>query len=270
VNSPDRDPADRGTAADRAAFAGTVAVVGGGRLGTVLHRALDEAGIDATGPHGRGFDGTVHGIPVDIVLLCVPDGVIASAARAVLPGPLVGHCSGATKLTAIGEHRGFSIHPMMTFVPGVGTDVFSGVAAAVAATDPAALATARQLAETIGLRPFDVAESDRVAYHAAGAIAANFLVTLEEAAGRLIATAKVDRGVLVPIARAALENWARTGPAALTGPIARGDTAVVTAHRAAVAERTPELLPLFDVLADATRDLLVSPVPQPTTGRVAS
>jgi predicted short-subunit dehydrogenase-like oxidoreductase (DUF2520 family) len=54
----------------------------------------------------------------------------------------------------------------------------------------------------------------------------------------------------------AVENWSRLGARrALTGPIVRGDDAVVTAQRAAVAERTPELLPAFDALAQLTREL---------------
>ena len=56
--------------------------------------------------------------------------------------------------------------------------------------------------------------------------------------------------------RAAVENWAARGAEdALTGPIARGDEETVARQRAAVAERTPELVPLFDALADATRAL---------------
>ena len=44
------------------------------------------------------------------------------------------------------------------------------------------------------------------------------------------------------------------GPeAALTGPIARGDEGTTERHRASVAERTPELLPLWTELAEATR-----------------
>ena len=49
------------------------------------------------------------------------------------------------------------------------------------------------------------------------------------------------------------------GSGALTGPIARGDEATVARQRAAVAERTPELLALFDALAAATRDLAAVP-----------
>jgi predicted short-subunit dehydrogenase-like oxidoreductase (DUF2520 family) len=56
--------------------------------------------------------------------------------------------------------------------------------------------------------------------------------------------------------RATVENWARDGAAALTGPVARGDEATVARQRAAVAERTPELLNLFDALTEQTRELV--------------
>jgi predicted short-subunit dehydrogenase-like oxidoreductase (DUF2520 family) len=106
------------------------------------------------------------------------------------------------------------------------------------------------------MHPFTVADEDRPAYHAAAAIAANFLTTLEAAAERLAATAGVPREALVPLVRAAVDNWAALGGRrALTGPIVRGDEPTVARQRAAIADRTPDLLVLFDALADATRDL---------------
>ncbi|HVE68480.1 MAG TPA: DUF2520 domain-containing protein, partial [Solirubrobacteraceae bacterium] len=93
-------------------------------------------------------------------------------------------------------------------------------------------------------------------YHAAASMASNFLITLEAAAERLAATAGADRDLLAPLVRATVENWAALGPErALTGPVARGDEATVARQRAAVEERTPELLGLFDELTAATRDL---------------
>src|SRR4051794_19196588 len=70
------------------------AIVGPGRLGHALVPALRTAGIEVEGPLGRGADPR----DAEVVLLCVPDGEIAAAAAAVTPGPLVGHCSGATTL----------------------------------------------------------------------------------------------------------------------------------------------------------------------------
>jgi len=228
-----------------------LAIVGPGRLGTALAGALRAGGLTLAGPFGR----EVPPHRAEAVLLCVPDAQIAAAAAAVAPGPLVGHCSGATGLDALAGHEAFSLHPLMT-VPAGGQPQFAGAGAAVAGSTPRALAFAHDLAARLGLRATAVADADRAAYHAAAAIASNFLVTLEGAAERLAATAGVERALLAPLVRASVENWARLGAGpALTGPIARGDAATVARQRAAVGERTPELLPLFDALADATRTL---------------
>jgi predicted short-subunit dehydrogenase-like oxidoreductase (DUF2520 family) len=237
------------------ALSGPIAVVGQGRLGSVLATALAETGLPVSGPHGRGYPAGAGGQPASIVLLCVPDAAISLAAAAIAPGPLVAHCSGATGLDAIAPHRGFSLHPVMTFTPETTSAVFDGIGAAVAGTDPGALGVARRLAVRLGMRPFVVADKDRTAYHAATAMAANFLVTLESAAGRLMQSAGVDARELLPLAMAALQNWGRHGAAALTGPVARGDQVTVDAHRAAVTERAADLLPLFDAMVSATAEL---------------
>jgi predicted short-subunit dehydrogenase-like oxidoreductase (DUF2520 family) len=236
---------------DRSQTLTSCAIVGAGRLGTALAAALRATGLAIDGPLGRGASPGA----VDAVLLCVPDGEIAAAAAAVAPGVPVGHCSGATGLDVLAGHEAFGLHPLMT-VPASGAPEFAGAGAAIAGTTPRALEIAEELAARLGLRATTVADEDRAAYHAAASIASNFLVTLEGAAERLAATAGVDRALLVPLVRAAVENWARLGASdALTGPITRGDDATVARQRDAVAERTPDLLPLFDALAGATRGL---------------
>ena len=230
-----------------------VAIIGRGRAGTSLADAFSSAGgVAVVGPLGRGADG--HG--AEAVLLCVPDAEIAAAAAAVEPGPAVGHCSGATGLDVLAPHPAFSLHPLMTFT-GDGRPVgLAGAGAAVAGSTPQTLAVARALAAALGLQAIEVAPEDRIAYHAAASIASNFLVTLEAAAERLAAGAGVERRLLVPLVRTTVENWANLGPErALTGPVARGDNETVARQRAAVAERTPELLELFDGLVTATRAL---------------
>jgi predicted short-subunit dehydrogenase-like oxidoreductase (DUF2520 family) len=214
-----------------------------------MGRALTAA-LELGEPLGRGAD-AAH---ADAVLLAVPDAEIADAAAAIAPGPLVGHVSGATTLAPLAPHEAFSLHPLMT-VTGDGAS-FAGATAAVAGSTDRALRVATELAGRLGLRPVEVADADRAAYHAAASMASNFLVTLEGAAERLAATAGVDRAALVPLVRATLENWAALGPErALTGPIARGDEATVARQRDAIAERCPELLPAWDALASLTREL---------------
>jgi predicted short-subunit dehydrogenase-like oxidoreductase (DUF2520 family) len=231
-----------------------LAIIGRGRMGTALAAALQArpaAGVEVIGPLGRDaadLDG------VDAVLLCVPDSQIAAAAALIAPGPLVGHCSGATGLSVLAPHEAFVLHPLMT-VTSRGAD-FTGAGAAIAGTTPRALALADTLAQALGLLAVRLDEADRPAYHAAASIASNFLVTLEAMAERVAATAGVDRQLLIPLVRATVENWAELGPErALTGPVARRDETTVQRQRAALAERTPDLVPLFDALVDATRAL---------------
>ena len=108
------------------------------------------------------------------------------------------------------------------------------------------------------MRPFEVPEESRAAYHAAAAIASNFLVALESSAVELLAAAGVAdadeaRELLTPLVLRTAANWAERGPEALTGPIARGDESTVESHRAAIAEIAPELGSLYETLVDRTR-----------------
>ena len=223
----------------------SIAIVGAGRLGTTLAAALG-----TPSPLARGA--SAHGATT--VLLCVPDAEIAAAAGAITPGPLVGHCSGATGLDVLAPHEAFSLHPLMTVPAGASPDRLAGAGCAIAGATPRALAVAEALAARLGMKPARVADDDRVAYHAAASIASNFLVTLEGAAERLAASAGVDRARLVPLVRAAVDDWAERGAEeALTWPIVRGDEETVARQRAAVEERTPDLLPLFDAMVVATR-----------------
>jgi predicted short-subunit dehydrogenase-like oxidoreductase (DUF2520 family) len=235
-----------------------LAIVGRGRLGTALAGVLGATGFELLGPFGRGYDGA----GADAVLLCVPDKQIAAAAQLIAPGPPVGHCSGATGLEALAPHEAFSLHPLMT-VTAQGAR-FQGAGAAIAGSTQRALALAGALAQALGMRAVEIADSDRAAYHAAASIASNFLITLEAAAERIGASAGVDRELLVPLVRATVENWAALGPQrALTGPVARGDEQTVASQRAAIEQRAPELLDLFDSLVQATRALAAEPASSP-------
>ena len=215
-----------------------VHVIGSGRVGSAISARLRERGI------------AVDEDDADVVLLCVPDTAIADTSRCLAPGRAwVGHVSGATPLAALEPHeRRFSLHPLQTFVeprgdPAQLTTQFDGAWAAITGETADALAVARELAETLGLQPFELADGDRTLYHAGAVFASNYLVTLQRAAVRL----GVPAEGLVPLMRGTIDHGFE-----LTGPIARGDRATVEAHKRAIRERHPELEQLYETLAEAT------------------
>lgn len=236
---------------------GDTIIVGNGRLGGSIRNALESQGF-AVEAVGREFD--PRALDGRLVLICVPDDQIPNVVERLAAEPgvplLIGHTSGATGLDVFdsletGEGT-FSLHPLQT-VPDGETDL-KGAPAAIAGSNDRALSAARELAESLGLAPFEVADEVRALYHAAASIASNFLVTLEQEAADLLAGAGVDdpREVLAPLVRRSLENWVERGPDALTGPVARGDRETVESHRRAIERSSPELLELYDILAART------------------
>ena len=214
----------------------SICIVGTGRVGTAIGARLRERGVEVR-------DGGA-----ELVLLCVPDGAIAGVARSIEPGPWVAHVSGATSLSALDPHRRrFSLHPLQTFTRARGAEQLDGAYGAVTAETEEARAVAVELAETLGLRPFDLRDDQRVLYHAGAAIASNFLVTLRRVAGRLVEDAGAPPEALEPLMRRTIENGFE-----LTGPIARGDWATVDAHVHAIRARRPEYERLYRALAEAT------------------
>ena len=223
-------------------------IVGAGRLGTALARALKERGVGVVGPLKRGE--AVHG---EIVLLAVPDREIANASANVPAYALVGHTAGAIALDVFGGREAFSVHPLMT--AGTGKADFTGASAAVAGTTARARRIARDIATILEMHPIEVEDAERIAYHTAASIAANFLVTLETMAERVGQRAGLERHHLLPLARAALENWASLGSVALTGPIVRGDDEIVKRQREEIVQHAPEFLEAWDALVRATTRL---------------
>ncbi|MCD6016025.1 MAG: hypothetical protein K0R88_2109 [Solirubrobacterales bacterium] len=239
-----------------------LAIVGAGRVGRSLAGAARRAGLDAT-LAGRE-DALAVCRDARAALLCVPDDAIAEAAGlvadAIPPLELVGHTSGASGLDALAPAAAagaatFSLHPLQT-IPDGRAD-FTGCPGAISGSAPVALGFARTLADRLGMRPFEVAEEDRGAYHAAASIASNFLVALQESAAELLgATGAEDaRELLSPLVLRTAANWSERGADALTGPIARGDEETVARHLEALRERAPELLAVYEVLAERTRAL---------------
>jgi len=215
----------------------SIRIVGAsGRVGSAVSARLLERGIalDRDDP--------------DLVLLCVPDRAISEVAPGIELGPWVAHVSGATTLHALDPHaRRFSLHPLQSFSKALGPEQLDGAWGAVTAESDEARTAGRWLADTLGLRPFDLADDARGAYHAGAAMASNYVVTLRVAAGSLLEAAGAPPEALDPLVRGVVDAGFE-----LTGPIARGDWETVERHLAVIRAERPELEELYRVLAEET------------------
>jgi predicted short-subunit dehydrogenase-like oxidoreductase (DUF2520 family) len=214
----------------------SVRVIGRGRVGSAISARLHERGV------------ILRDDEPGLVLLCVPDSAIRDVARTIAAGPWVSHVSGATPLSALDPHmRRFSLHPLQTFTRARGSEQLDGAWGAVTADSRDSAARAVWLAETLGLRAFEIQDEARARYHAGAAIASNYLVTLYRAAARLFATTGAPPEALIPLMQRTIDNGFE-----LTGPIARGDRATVDAHIAAIREHAPELEGMYRALSEVT------------------
>jgi predicted short-subunit dehydrogenase-like oxidoreductase (DUF2520 family) len=207
-----------------------IRIIGAGRAGGSLARALRTVGHDVDGPL-RDVDLATAAVGADVLVLAVPDDELAHVAAAVAPNPdcVVAHLSGSLGLDVLAPHaRRASLHPL---VPLPNADVgaqrlLDGVTLAVAGDRVAC-----ELGESLGARLVVVADEDRASYHAAACVAANHVVALLGQVERIAATVGLSVDAFLGLTRAALEDVATLGPrAALTGPAARGDWATIARH----------------------------------------
>ena len=261
-----------------------LALAGPGRAGQAVAIAANGAGHEIVAVAGRDagrttaaagrFDAVSLAIgdpipPVDLVIVAVRDDAIATVAGRIAPvarnaAAGVVHLSGAVPVDALDAFGGHgvdigSFHPLQTIpTPTLGARRLAGPWVGVTAEEPLR-STLHGFARSMGCRPFDLADSDRAAYHAAAAAAANFPVAALVMARRLFEVAGVPFDAARPLVEAVIANSFDTTPrASLTGPIARGDAGTVEMQRAAVRATVPELAPAFDAMVEATSVIAAS------------
>lgn len=259
----------------------TLAIVGAGRVGRSLARALRRRGyrigaVVTTRPRtaraavrfiGAGVALARIGLVVgqaDILLIATPDRAVADVARALahLParwsGKVVLHTSGALSsrellpLRRCGAAVG-CLHPLYPF-PRPVADLPRGVVFGVEG-DGRASSRAAHMAGQLGGKIVRVRTKGKAHYHVAAVMAAGHVITLLELARQVLARAGV-RGknaqrVLLPLTEAALRGYRARGARAWTGPIARGDSATVRRHLVALKDLPLEVRQVYVILARA-------------------
>jgi predicted short-subunit dehydrogenase-like oxidoreductase (DUF2520 family) len=194
---------------------------------------------------------------VDVVILTVRDDAIRPLAeslaksRKILERHVVLHLSGAQGQEALGAlvpSRAAlgSLHPLQTIAePERAPARLKGAWAAVEGM-PRAVEAGEQIARDLGMHPFRIGTKAKPIYHAGAVFASNYLVVVEAVAQRLLRHAGLSDAdawaALRPLVEGTFENLARQDPkSALTGPVARGDTATIVRHLESLASDDAKL-----------------------------
>jgi len=258
-----------------------IAFIGAGRAGASLAASLCAAGypvvaiasrtmasaerVAAALPQARPLAAPAAAAAGDLVFLTVPDDALPGVASEIpwRSDQSVVHCSGIAAMTALAaaDERGARLgafHPLWSFPPAEHAVArLDGATIAVEATDDALRETLIEAARRIGGHAITLAGRHRALYHAGAAIASNFLVSLAELACETWQAFGAEREAalraLLPLMQGTLANLTAVGlPAALTGPIARGDEGTVAAHLAALDRLDAEVASLYRALARRT------------------
>ncbi len=269
-------------------MAPTLNIIGPGRVGRTIGALLQRSGLCAvqdvlsaelaTAGAAVGFIGAGHAVralgdlrAADIWMLTPPDAAITpvagalSAAGRVRRGDVVFHCSGAlasgvlAPLAAAGAHVA-SVHPLKSFAdPATAISTFSGTYCA-AEGDSAALAVLTPWFEQLGARIAVIDPAGKTLYHAASVLVCNDLTALMESGLRAYAAAGIPRAtaqtMMEPLVRETLDNVFALGTTrALTGPVARGDAAVVARQLVALRALDGRIADAYRALNQVALDL---------------
>lgn len=257
-----------------------VFVLGAGRAGRGLARALRSGGIDVVGVHGRHVgdpedNATVGAIPRTIaqaatVLVTVRDAQLDAALTELADAQLdadavVLHASGSADPPALAGlrsrgHAAGTFHPLVPLAdPARAPALLRGAWIGVDGDD-AARARGRMLAAALGAHTLDIPAGRKPLYHAAAVLVSNFPPVLLALGERAMADAGLPGGLarraLLPLWTAAAENArAATFPASLTGPAVRGDDETVRANMEALAG-DPVAQQVYRVMTEAVRKMV--------------
>ena len=263
----------------------SIGIIGAGRVGSALAHALHHAGYQCVGiasrthAHAAELAASINTLPqttseiltsADLVFLTVPDDALADVAHELAaiapckPQQAIVHCSGALSsdvlrpLADVGWLTG-SCHPLQAFATN-SVAIQNGITWGIEAS-PALRATLHRLARHLNGIPLDLKPEQKVLYHAAAVIASNFAITLAARAVDVLKSCGIapDVGLqaLIPLLQGNLANLANVGlPAALTGPLARGDWGTIERHLAALDQTAPDIAALYRCCVEATIPLI--------------
>lgn len=234
-------------------------------------RANGLSGLDFIG-QGRLCE-SIEDLPkADLTFITTSDDIISSISQEYAhninldKGSIVVHCSGVLPANCMQELRVkgcyiCSIHPMHSFIdPSISLGTYPGTYCAIEG-DEQAIPIVADLFAKIGSKLIRVATDKKPLYHAAGVIAANYLLTVAEQALTCLHGAKVNAddalNLVTSLMHSAISNLAakKSPAAALTGPIKRGDLQTINMHIDAFPNAN--LKDFYEFMLEKTKDIIV-------------
>jgi len=227
-----------------------IAIVGPGRVGISLARALHKTDLRISGLFGRDA-GSAHAslektasIGADIVVVCVPDPAIPSVVELLLTrldsGTVVLHTSGLLTSEILdslrtGERSVGSMHPLLSFNGGPGAEnPYRGAYFGLEGGADAVIA-AKRIVAALGAKYLIVPAASKALYHAAAVTACGHITALFDLSVAMMRKAGVDSDAaekaLMHLGFSTLRNIENDGRASsLTGTFARADASGFARH----------------------------------------
>lgn len=264
-----------------------IGIIGAGVVGTAIGVVLQNKGYEITGVYDKKNESTkalverigcttfisakeLSGL-VDILFITTPDSAIKTlvsemaAEDAFTAGQLVIHMSGAHSSELLNPAREYgaealSIHPLQSFanvetaIKNLPGSMFS------LEGDADAYFLGIEIVENLGGNYFFIDRQAKPLYHAGACAVSNYLVAVIDLGIKLLEKTGLPREMavtsLMPLINGTISNVKASGvPAALTGPISRGDFETVYNHLTCMEGMEPGLLDLYSCLGYYTAEI---------------
>ncbi len=244
-----------------------VVLIGAGRIATHLGKVLLGSGVKIKQVYNRSLGAakrlgetldcqyinqpTSIDLNADLYIVCVSDQAIESIAAQFSfldqKDKLIVHTSGATPGKVFeGHFRRYGVfYPLQSFSTEQEVD-FQAIPICIDANTQADVQLLQGLATGISPKVYAINDEDRKLLHVAAVFVNNFSNHLSALMDQWLTAEQIPFELLQPLIQMTAQKLEKQSPAtAQTGPAIRGDIDTIARHLDVLAEKKPELLPLY-------------------------